>query len=547
MQSEEKSVEYEKRQLLYLLNSKARDKIIDKYLSLYETTKQHDYNLLKQIAYHFIEEGISSHDVEDQLLTLFGISLANDPGFIHHLDTAMHSRSPYVQAAALQLLANIHEDVADTLITHALKSDFLIIRFEALSILVSRQTKHSLGQVESLMNLLPPQLKPYFTEFFAIHQSPEATSKLKLLMSDKDYNVRKTAILYSAKHRHDELIPNIRLALSHSDPSVKETASFALGLLRDSNSIQNLKITKESPFQETRLAALVALARLGEMEYIQEIIEMAKKDNTYAIYALREFPESTGELYPLIFRAGDDVRLNAALTLLDHRDPKCLRVINDVLFADPEHISFVPQISPGNAFSSWKISSPAAFSNADIKRNMKAITIQLQEDTLQKCVDLPKEDFIHIAKSILNSKHKQLVPLLIHLLENQHSDEALQLLKDGTKAIGSPFIRAYCTLGLYRLGESENATLQFHNWLSKQEIKQLIEFKPMLDRNARSDKNSSNYHLSPEEESALFIEAFLTVADRHEDAGITLLLKAMKGGHEKNCYPLAGVLLKSIL
>ena len=66
----------------------------------------------------------------------------------------------------------------------------------------------------------------------------------------------------------------------------------------------------------------------------------------------------------------------------------------------------------------------------------------------------------------------------------------------------------------------------------------------MLPWTERSGENP--FQLTPEETSSLLIEAFVTLADQHDPKGIDILLGAIKDGHEKNKYALAGLLLKSI-
>ena len=52
--------------------------------------------------------------------------------------------------------------------------------------------------------------------------------------------------------------------------------------------------------------------------------------------------------------------------------------------------------------------------------------------------------------------------------------------------------------------------------------------------------------LTPKESSRLLIEAYAAIAERGEVEGIDLLLQEIRLGREKNRYPLAGLLLKSI-
>ena len=54
------------------------------------------------------------------------------------------------------------------------------------------------------------------------------------------------------------------------------------------------------------------------------------------------------------------------------------------------------------------------------------------------------------------------------------------------------------------------------------------------------------FTLTPKETSRLLIEAYETLAESHEMEGIDLLIEAIRLGHKKNRYALAGLLLKAI-
>ena len=108
-----------------------------------------------------------------------------------------------------------------------MRSNFLPVRFEALYQLILRKAKSAMGQAESLSNLLPPQFRPFFVEFYAIYASQSSIQRLKQLFNDKDVNVRIAAIMSAAHHGRDDLLVNIRSAMTHADPTVKETSAAA--------------------------------------------------------------------------------------------------------------------------------------------------------------------------------------------------------------------------------------------------------------------------------------------------------------------------------
>lgn len=535
------------RHVVFLVSRGEMLEAVKKYLDIYEKTGEHNYEVLRQLSTIILESGLETQSVEKQLLSLFGVSLANDSSFIHFLEYALKSRHPLVQAAALHLIASLHEDVADSLIETGMKSDYLMIRFEALSLLIARKSKTALGQAEALMNLLHPRCKPLFMEFYASYGSPDAIAFLKQMTSDSDDLVRKAAILSAAKFGLEDLLPNIRKAITHSDPALKECASTAAGFLRDLNSVENLKIAATSPFEETKLAALFALYQLGDTSLEKEILELAEKKNLFALHLLGAVNGGESLLEKLVSDENDEVRLNAALALLKKRSKACSAVVRDILIADENQISFVPVVSSGNSLVCWKIVSTASAANSEERKNLQAITMNFQEEVLTQIIDLPENAFVTIASCLLREKKNSLVPTLMRLMENTSSDRARSLLREHSQAPGAPLVRAYCNLALYRLDDSADQKRNFLSWLSTQKPDQLIEFRPMMERGARQDKNISNFQLTPEERSGFLIESYFAISEKHEQDGVTLILQAMKDGHPNNCYPLAGLLLKSIL
>ena len=538
----------DRRHILYLMSIRQVEQAIDEYLIIYKIEKKHDFEVLEQMCLSLLEIGSSSPNPDDQLLTLFGISLSGSSNsFLTFLDTAIRSPYPEVQAAALQILSGQHEDKSNEIISIGLKSNFLQIRFETLFYLIHRKTYNSLGQVESLINLLPEQAKPLFVELYAIHGSFEAIQILKQLLNDKDPNVRITAILYSALYQRDDLLPNIRSTLTHSDHLIKEAACFAIGHLKDLNSADPLKkIATTSLFPETKLAALISLLRLGHTEASLEIFQMAKEGNLFAIHFLGEIPGSDPVLEELQSSKEPGVSLNATISLLNRKNPKVLSHLTELLQTDIEISGFAPFSSPGHALIAWKRVSRSSLKDPEQKNNLKAVSLHFQEELLAKALELPNKTFLQIAKTLMQSKQTKLLPLLIRLLENEGSEETKNLLIEKAYAIEHPLLRSYCKLALYRMHISDFYRTEFLKWLAHQKTTRMIEFRPMLEEGAKIGKHKGDYSLSPEEISGLFIESFNALATNHDPEGIEFLLESLRDGHSKNRYAFAGLLLKSI-
>lgn len=318
---------FDKRHILYLMSIKDFNGGIEEYLKYYEKNKKHDFELLKEIGNIILNFGSNSEDMNDQLITLYGISLSGKEAPEHFFESAIRSQYPVVEAAAINILGRMHENYVDDLIQLGLKSDYLQVRLEALHLLIARKAKNALGQVESLSNLLPSQFLPYFVEFYAVYASNESIRKLKTMMTNPDANVRIVAILSAAIHAREDLLPNIRAAITHSDPALKEAAATALGLLKDLSGMNELKIAALSPFPETKLAALFSLHKLGDHEAKEKIFKLAEEGNLFAIHMCGEIPGSVPTLQKLIANPDKNVKLNAALSLLKNRNSLALSVI----------------------------------------------------------------------------------------------------------------------------------------------------------------------------------------------------------------------------
>lgn len=321
---------------------------------------------------------------------------------------------------------------------------------------------------------------------------------------------------------------------------------MTLGQMQDLHSIESLKIAAQSPFDDTKLASLFALYQLGHESVKEEIVEMAKRKNLYAIYMLSKIDGYEDVLARLATNIDSTVRLNASLALLHKRNPRCLSAVKEIISSNIDYVGFVPFVSHGRSLVAWKPISISSIKHPDVKRNVQAITLSFIEEVLTASLELSEDEFLDISRDVLSNKGSHSIALLMHLLENIKSEKVINLLKEKSQEVGSPLIRGYASLSLYRMGGNEAFRASFLSWLKTQKAEQLIEFKPMMDRGARDDKTTSNYQLSPADRSALLIESFDTLANQHETEGISLLLEAMKDGHPKNRYALAGLLLKSI-
>ncbi len=533
-----------KHHIAYLMQCKRLDPSIQLYQEYRQTLGKHDLDLLQQLALILLEQGAHQNDPEKQLLSIFGSGVAGIASCFSILEEGILSSHPQTQMAAIQFLARTQDDRSDELLNRAMASDYFFARMEAAYQLSLRKAKTAVGQIEALMYRVPHQLRFFFPEFFALIGTSDAIGVLRHLMDDTFTMVRVEAILSAARHGRDDLLPQIRKAVTHLNGAEQEACATALGQLKDSQSLLLLQKLADSPSSNVRLAALRSLYLLGQTAAQERVIEMAKQHNLFAIHLLANMSETEETLAPLLASENIQVRLNAAISLLKHRDPRSVQSILEILIRDTRDLGMQPQFSVGNSLLSWKIIPSALQHMEQAQYDLQAITLNQREKLLADCLELPERDFLYIAEQIFRSKQTELIPLLVNLLENLQTPAALQLLKEKAQAAGQPLLRIYCNLALFRLKQSGPHEQIIREWLAHQKDTEMIRFRPTIPWSMRMI--DSHFELTPEESSRLLIEAYEAIADRHDEKSIDTLLEMIRTGHPNNRYVLAGLLIRAI-
>lgn len=529
----------DKRHLLFLLHHQQVEKAFTKYQELASGDRD-DFDLLQQLCLLLLENGSKSQDKEIQLLSMIGAGAANSSKSLSILENGLRSTDPQSQLLALHFLQNLQDDKIDFLLTEAMKSDFLPIRMEAAYLMSGRRHPHAVGQIDALMHRLPPQAKAYFPVFFSLIGTPEATSILKTLMNDEQSIVRIEAIINTVQMNRDDLLPLIRKRITHGNVGELEASTYALGKLKDTSCTQTLEKLASSPNANVHLAANFSLCQLGDMSKKEEIEKMALQKNIFAITALSELPETENLLYKLCLQGDLQIRTNAAIALLMKHDPRCLPFLSSILISDEKDFALQPIYSVGRAFLAWKI-LPSA--QAQVKDTLFDIALShtIKEYLLKETIELPEEAFLSLAERIFMQKQNSLIPQLITLLENLGSDKAILLLKKQLTAFGSPLIRDYCHLALFRMGQEGIYEAYVNNWVLQHKNDSLTNLNPSSHRPQLP--KGSTYQLTTEEKTRLLIDMFTALAAKQN---AHTLVEALIKGNPKNRYLLAGLLLKAI-
>ncbi|MBS0616478.1 MAG: HEAT repeat domain-containing protein [Verrucomicrobia bacterium] len=534
----------EPQQIAYLVQSKEIPAAIDLYESYYKARSTHDYDLLQRLGILLLEQGVRSSDMETQLLSLYGASIAGHQSSIDILEEGIKSPFFESQIAAVRFLAQLQDDRCDRLLIKAMNSGYLPVRMEAGYQLAVRKHVKAVGQIEALMYRIPEPYWAYFPQFFALMGTNDAISILRHLMENPQSHVRVQAIMNAARYGRDDLLPKIRAHATHAHVDEQEACALALGFLKDSKSIPQLKKLSNAPDSSVRLAALQALHLLGDSEAAISISKLAEENNLFAISLLSDIPSSTQLLAKLAQSKDTQIKFNAAFALLKLRDGRCLRPLESFLIKDAHDTGYQPQVSPGTGFVSWKVVSSVQEQASHSFYDLLGITLHLREEIVARSVELSESDFLHLSRLIFETRQFDLIPLVCSLLENHRSPGAIALLKEKAHTAGAPLIRAYCNLSLLRLKEEGPYEDAVRKALSSMQTTELIQFRPDVPMDMRSA--ISPHQLTPEESSRFLIEAYQTLADRHDEKGVEILLSALKAGNPKNRYVLAGLLAHAL-
>ncbi len=531
------SISDPKHHALFMMQSQS----IEEALVCYEkfaAERGHDFEVLQRMGQIFFANGIQSEDVGDFTMTLFGAGLSGSSASIDILERGLYSNDPQIQMIALHFIAKLDDDRVSELLSRAMSSPFLSTRMEAAYYMSLKKHPHAVGQIEGLMVRLPPFFRPFFPSLFALIGTSDATAALKRLLDDLDPQVRVESILNIARLGRDDLLPILRKRITqHFGPEL-EACAFAMGTLKDTFSMKKLKRLANSPMDNVKIAAILTLYHLGERSYIPELEKLALDRNLLAISALAQIPTSGDTLAKLVVSNNLQVRVNAAVSLSQLRDSRCLLAAEEILIQDSRDLAFSPFPSPGRSMGIWKAIPSAELRSQDETCNL-SLSLSMREQLLGELAHLEQKKFVVLARRIFEAQQIDLIPATITFLENLRTPEAIELLKEGCAILTSPLIRDYCHLSLYRLKEEGPYEEYIKLWVMRQKDAELIRLRPILPWKMRLE---SDFTLTAEETSRLLIDSFVAIATSRN---IDFLLQAIRQGNPQNRYALFGLLMRA--
>ena len=530
--------------VLYLARCGDLDGALDLYEVHHPSPESHDYATLQDLAMTTMETGFHSRDPESVLLSVFGAGIALHERALLILEQAIDAPYPPVQLAAINFLGTLHDDIVNELLNRAMSSRHLLVRLEAAYLLAHRRDPNASGQLESLLAKVPEELRPLFPRLFAADGSAAAVRQLKVLINDRNPRVCLQAITSAAGYHRDDLLPQIRALATHLSPVQQEACAAALGTLGDENSITRLRELADRGTAAVRLAALQALYRLGDDAAGKHVADAARCGEPFAIAALGEVSGTEALLEGLTHSGDLQVATNAAIALLDHRDPRCIPGLMEILIRDSRDLAIVRITTPGGGLAAWKV-VPSAKQNFKDNPIALEFSMHMRERFLAQALELPAEDFLRLAEMLLARNQHHLAPTLIHLLQELGNPEAVMLLQRFQQKVGAPLIRHYCNLALFRLKVDGPYADNLRQWVRDESDVDLIKFRPYLPWEMLP--HQENYQLTPDEMSRLLIDSVEALAQHQEAEDIAVLLYAMRHGNKKNRYALAGLLMRATM
>ncbi len=528
-------------QIMFLVKQGKAAQAVAHYRTFAVANLKHDFELLHQIGLGMLDYGYSQPDPETQLLALFGASISANQEAHYLLEEGLKNRYPQIQLIALMGLAKVQNDRADQYLIGAMGSSQLIVRVESAKQLALKKHPEAVNQIESLMFKSPADLLPLYPPLIASIGNYQADRILRKLLHHPYSKVRLSVLLSIAKFQRDDFLPQLRQQVLQSHHGQQEACVYALGLFHDEQSRAKLEKLRHSNYPAISLAAELALYRLGSEKSLGIIEKLADEGSLFAISVLGDIPEACDILAQLAKHKDPQIRINAALGLLNQKNTPPIEILKEILIRNQGDLGFMPQFTPGKTIKSWKVVHSASRLMAD-DPTLFHTHIELKKNVLELLKNISESVFIEIAHQIYNARENDLVPEITLLLEELGTSFAIECLKAHQQQLGAPLIRHYCNLALYRLHEPGPYGEHLKQWVATQNKTPFLSLEKEMNV---WDLKLNPHALTPEQSSQLLIKAFESFAINADEVGIDVLLEAIATGHSKNKYALAGLLLRA--
>lgn len=527
-------------QIMYQMHKNGLQDALRFYADYYEERASHDYALLQNLMQRYLESAAKEPNIEKQILLSFCIALTQNVRFLPILSQYLHDKNPSLQISAVLALSNILDSGAYELLLTALSSSYAIVQLEALYTLSRWQHPLALSHITTIMEKFPEGLQPIFPALIASIDSPEASKELYKLLNHHNEFIRLETLIQIRERRRDDFIEAVRTLALQTYNRQQEAAITTLASFKDASSTAYFNEKTSTGGDCIAMAAEKALISLDPTKKPLHLMDLAKKNNLFAINALQGIKSGNPILENQLTDSDRIVRYNAAFTLLYNQDPLCRDTILEMFYVLTPLETYYFQPSPGKSFCALKI---ASCTQKEYKKRpyLQQTSQKICEDILQKAASLPLEDFLYIADTLLTKGHPFLIPSLIKLLENQASKKSIELLKQYQQKLGDEFIRMSCALALYRLDEPGPWLDALLVWVrSQHHITDWVKLKPQKTT-IIEHAFQSQLDYTPQ----LFMEIYQSLAQKQDQRGIALLLDGIVHASEESSLILAALLMRA--
>lgn len=487
-----------------------------------------------QVADSLLRSGLTSKNPDIQLAALFGASLSQSSDLVRYALVGLQSSSPEVQLAALSLLPSGNAREAEQHLKDSLRSDFLLIRLEALWLMASLRIPSAYDQLEALYAKMPDEVRALLLPLFAQEGSSRSQDFLSHILRSSSKELQAPALFALATIPTREKSP-----LSNPpflDPLTLESFLAYAATHKDSVPTETIEQYTKHANEFVRLAALNVLAQNNYAS--QQKLEALQ--NPYASALLATLPLSdNSSLYRALNHPEEAIRINAGLALLAHKKAESFPVIIEILKSHSEDSFFVPNRSPGGTMCIW-MTTPALSIDGDKQSYAQEQSLRFREQVLVNSLSLPEKQFLQIADCVAKSA-PDLIPLLSNLLENKSSEQSKEWLKKTYQESTSILMRLYAAKSLVVLREEGPWTKNLIDWLESQKGLQLFRPRPLLPWFAQPEPKLQE--LTLDERARLSMDALSALIQSNEPGCRKLLLNWMKSTDLKTQLLLAGILL----
>ncbi len=500
-----------------------------------------DYPLLREMGFAILERDARSCEPSVQKLALFGIALTADEHAIAFFHEALQSGSPELQLYALQQLCRYHDAGAEIALRRAMNSPYPLMRLEAAFLLSQGRYNCALSQIESLMQKCPDELLFIFPEMLVQVGSEGALQILRKLLMNPCQLVRMAAIHAVADRSLDAYAPYIRTLASQHDVAQLEACAYALAELNDHQAVPLLLKMTGVCAQETKLAAYLALYRLGYSSCQSKIVEAALSGNPYAIHILPLLDNQEEVLYNIYQRGDTTVRANAAIALLSTKDRRAPALMVEYLSPSIPQPPLMRTFSPGKSLYYFR-TAPLKVYDTPLWDTASELGLLQREEWLEECFACGEEPFLELADRLIAKRQNDLMPALFQLLGQSYSDGSEKFLERCARIPGYPLARNYALAMLMNRGEKESCEKPLWEWISQQWKNDISDFRPALTHMDTFDNDCFQTDLKPKETAKLFLDAMNVIIKEQNEESIAFVLEGLEQSH-CSLHPIFAALL----